>query len=195
MAPLEGRMATLAELFAAVELLNERYAARRCVTCRAFLPAQDVREGVVRIELVEARVGQVRLADPAYTRRSYYEQRLTVAPGQLFRIERLESDLVRLNSTGQARARSQLAAGEQFGTVDIIIDPVEPPRWQGLLFADNAGRDTVGECHAGATVVNNALFGRSDPLQASVTGARGTLGYSVSYSAPLNTLGTLLTAL
>ncbi|MCC5794615.1 MAG: ShlB/FhaC/HecB family hemolysin secretion/activation protein [Chromatiales bacterium] len=194
-ASLEGRMATLAELFAAVERINELYAARRCVTCRAFLPAQDVREGVVRIELVEARIGQVRLADPRHTRRSYYEQRLTLAPGQLFRIERLEADLIRLNAIGQARARAELAAGEQFGTVDVIIEPVEPTRWQGLIFADNAGRDTVGEYRAGATILNNGLFGRSDPLQVSVTGARGTLGYSVSYNTPLNTVGTRLTAL
>lgn len=195
LAGVEDGMVSLAALLAAVDRINELYAERRCVTCRAFLPAQDVREGVIRIELVEARTGAVRIGETRYTRQAYYADRISLVPGELFRLPQLEGDLVRLNAAGSARARSRLAPGEAFGTVDVIIEPVEPPRWQGVLFADNAGRDTVGEYRAGATLINNAVFGRSDPFQATVTGARGTLGLSASYGAPLNTRGTRLTAL
>jgi hemolysin activation/secretion protein len=189
-APVEGRMVTLGELFAAVERINALYAARRCVTCRAFLPAQDVQDGAVRIQLVEARVGEVRVEPGRFTRPGFFTDRVGLGSGDLFRLEQLEGDLVRLNGTGLVRARSRLAPGREFGTVDVVIEPLEPPRWQGVVFADNAGRDTVGEYRLGATVVNNGVFGRSDPLTLTVTAAEGTLGGTVGYELPVNRYGT-----
>lgn len=194
-APLEGRMATLGQLFDVVERLNGLYRERRCVTCQAFLPAQDVREGVIRIQLVEATVGEVRVVDARYTRPTYYTDRVAIDAGDLFSLQRLERDLVRINGTGQARARSRLAPGSQFGTVDVIVEAIEPPRWQGLVFADNAGRDTIGEYRLGATVINNGVFGRSDPFSATITGAEGTVGFTVAYDLPVNSRGTRVSAL
>lgn len=194
-APVEDRLVTLRELFDAVERINALYAARRCVTCRAFLPAQDVEDGAVRIQLVEATVGQVRVEDSRFTRPDFFTDRVRLGSGDLFRLEQLERDLVRINGTGLTRARSRLAPGAAFGTVDVIIEPIEPARWQGVVFADNAGRDTVGEYRLGATVVNNGILGRSDPLTLTVTAAEGTLGATVGYELPVNRYGTRVAVL
>lgn len=191
--PLEGRRVTIAELFGAVNALNELYGERGCVTCRAFLPPQDVAGGVVRLQLVEGRLGALRVEGAEHTRPGFVERRIRLPEGELFDLGQLERELLRLNATTDLATRARLEPGEAFGMVDAVVQVREPPRWEGAIFADNAGRDTIGEYRLGATAINASLTGRADPLTLSVYGAEGTRALSGSYSTPLGTRGTRAT--
>ncbi len=191
---VEGKRVAIAELFDVVNRLNNLYASKGCVTCRAFLPPQDVKEGVVKIRLVEGRLGSVVIEDNQHTRAEFIRDRIHLQGGELFSLKQLEDDLVRLNGTNELKARAQLKPGEAFGTVDTVIRVSEPPLWQAILFADNAGRDTIGEYRVGLIVINSSLTGNSDPLTVTLYGAEGTDAVSASYSVPVSTYGTRLTA-
>lgn len=191
---VEGRRVTIEQLFEVVNRLNDLYASRGCVTCRAFLPPQDVEGGVVKIRLVEGKLGRVIVEDNQHTRSDFVGDRIHQKPGELFSLQQLEDDLVRLNGTTDLRLRARLQPGEAFGTVDTVVQVAEPPLWQGVVFADNAGRDTVGEYRLGLIVINSSLTGNADPLTLTVYGAEGTEAFSASYGVPVGTWGTRLTA-
>ena len=61
--PYEGKQISIKDLFDVVKKINERYKAKNFITAKAFLPPQKVEAGVVKIRLVESRVGRVVVAE------------------------------------------------------------------------------------------------------------------------------------
>ena len=66
-AEFRGRQLTLADLRQLAERVNALYQAKGIVTARAVIPPQDVSNGVVRVQLVEGRVGRVNIEGNAST--------------------------------------------------------------------------------------------------------------------------------
>lgn len=87
LAPLEGRTVSLKDLFDAVAALNKLYADRHMPTARAFLPPQEIQDGVVEIRLVEARVGAIKVEGLAQQDPAFVTERLRLAPGQLMSVD------------------------------------------------------------------------------------------------------------
>lgn len=54
-----GKAVSTKELYAMVEQINKLYTQKGYLTCRALLMQQTVKDGVVRLELVEVRTGTV----------------------------------------------------------------------------------------------------------------------------------------
>ncbi|QID19302.1 ShlB/FhaC/HecB family hemolysin secretion/activation protein [Nitrogeniibacter mangrovi] len=183
--PLEGRTVTLAELQQAVAAINALYAKAGQATARAILPPQTIKDGLVRIRLIEARVGEVHIKgtealDPAFVR-----QRIELEAGELLSVPALEASLVRYNRLHESKLRAAVVAGKQFGTTDVDVTAAEPQRARVSLFFDNAGRDTVGEARAGVNARAANLAGRSDLLQFVATRTEGSESYALSYSIPV----------
>ena len=183
--PLEGRTVSLAELQAAVADINRLYAEGGHATARAILPPQTIQDGLVRIRLIEARVGELRLNDVNALDPDFIRDRVHLTPGELLSVPRLEDDLVRFNRLHESRLRAAVVAGKAFGTTDVELTAVEPPRARVSVFFDNAGRDTVGEARGGLNARFANLAGRSDLLQFVATRTEGSENYALSYSIPV----------
>ena len=184
--PLEGRTVTLAELQQAIDAINALYAAGGHATARAILPPQTVTDGKVRVRLVEARVGEVRVLGTEALDPAFVAQRVTLEAGELLSVPVLEAALVRFNRLHTTQLRAGVVAGSKFGTTDVEITAVEPPRTKFSLFFDNAGRDTVGETRGGINARFANLMGRSDTLQFVATRTEGSENYALSYAVPLD---------
>lgn len=185
LAAYEGRTVSLNDLFDAVEAINRLYAARHMPTARAFLPPQDIQDGVVKLRLVEAHVGAVKVNGAEYTQPGFITERMGLKSGALMSVPRLEDDLVRFNRLHDTQLRASVKPGAQFGTTDLELLVVEPPRFQGSVFVDNAGRYTVGENRVGLTARANGVSGNGDSLAFSATGADGSNSFFLGYSRPL----------
>ncbi len=185
LAPYEGRTLSLDDLFDAVASLNKRYIDKDMPTARAFLPPQEIRDGIVRIRLVEARVGEVRTGQLTQIGPEFIQQRLSLASGDLMSVTRLESDLMRFNRLHEVQLRASVLPGKTAGTTDVQLEAAETPRHQFSVFADNAGRYTVGENRLGLTARVAGLTGRGDSLLFSAIAAEGSDSYYLGYSVPL----------
>lgn len=184
--PLEGQTVSLADLQQAIDALNALYAEQGQATARAILPPQTIKDGLVRIRLVEARVGEVRVLGTEALDPAFIADRVALEAGELLSVPALESALVRFNRLHGTQLRAGVVAGSQFGTTDVEITAVEPPRTKFSLFFDNAGRDTVGETRGGLNARFANLMGRADTLQFVATRTEGSENYALSYSVPLN---------
>ncbi len=190
---VEGREVSLGEVQAVVDRINAIYQERGVPTAQAVLPAQEVADGVLKIKLVEGRVGQVMLDGNATTSGDFILSRIGQTRGELADVGELERSMMRFNRSQDVQLRAELKPGAKFGETDIALTASEPPRHELRLFSDSSGSYATGVYRVGAFYQNRSLFGFRDALSLSLVGAEGHEGRAVSYSFPLGTLGTRLT--
>ena len=184
--PYQGRDVSLKELFEAVSKINQLYDAKNIKTARAILPPQEVKGGTVKIQLVEARLGGIIISGVKDVRSGFVEDRIHVKPGELISVTKLEEDLIRFNALYEPKLRADVRAGAEVGKTDITIEVQEAEKYHLTTFADNAGRDTVGESRIGAIYKVNNLLGVNDSIQVVATGTSGSRSYGFSYSIPVS---------
>lgn len=190
-APYENREITISELQAIVAKINELYKSKSYITAQALLPPQTIENGVVRIQLVEGRLGQLLLSGNHYTRDAFFLDRLTLVNGDLVRLDRLEQQLNYFNMTSDVRLRAELKPGAAFGTTDIIIIAQEPANEQALFFSDNAGTKSTGQYRYGFSWTNRSLTGNRDTLTLMPIWSRGSFSGSFAYSVATGNNGRL----
>lgn len=188
----EGRELGLSDLYKAVAEINALYKAKSYITAKAILPPQKIENGVVKVQLVEGRFGEFLVQGNRYTESSYIKNRLSFSNGSLVKLDQLQKDIFFFNNTNDVGLRAELRPGKKFGTTDCILLVKEPARWQTTMFADNAGRDESGLYRIGMIMTNNSLFGNREALTLNPTWTKGTMGGSISYSTPVDNLGTRL---
>ena len=188
-AEFRGRQLTLTDLRQLAERVNALYKAKGVVTALAVIPPQDVSEGVVRVRLIEGRVGRINIEGNATTRDSYIADRLRVKPADLVDLSRLEQALVRFNRTNDVQLRAELKPGQEFSTTDLQIGVNEPPRHDLRLTLDDFGSPSTGMWRSGIAYLNRSVLGFRDDLWLSLTKAGGQDSRAVSYGFPVNTWG------
>lgn len=185
LAPYRGTTVSLKDLFAAVASLNKLYDAKGAKTSRAILPAQDVKDGVVKIRLVEARLGGISISGEKWLKKSFVMDRIHQKPGDLLSVDQLEQDLVRFNSLYDAKLRANLAAGAEAGKTDLSLEVQEPARYSLTTYLNNSGSYSTGLGRGGVILGVNGLTGHGDNLQLTVGGTDGSRSYGISYSIPV----------
>lgn len=190
----EGHEVSIADLSKVVDEINHLYESKHYPTAHAMLPAQQIANGVVKIMLIEGRVGKVTVAHAPHTRDSFILNSVHLQSGELLRVDKLQQDISFLNHTSDLNVKAVLQPGAKFGTSDIELQVEEPENLHSMLFFDNAGRESVGVLRLGLVERYNSLLGFRDPLTVSVYWAAGTSDYATSYEIPLNHHGTRLSA-
>lgn len=185
LAEFENRTLSLADLFQAVDKINRLYDQKQMPTARAFLPPQDIADGVVTIRLVEARLGEIRLSESRAASPDFVRDRLSLKPADLMSTQQLEADLARFNRLHDTQLRAAVQAGNSPGTTDVLLEVIEPNRAQFTLFADNSGRKTTGEERIGASLRLVGVTGNADNLNLSAVTSRGSSSYSAAYALPV----------
>jgi len=184
-----GRELSLADLQQLADRVNALYRTKNVVTAIAVIPPQDVSQGVVRVRLVEGRVGRIGLKGNESTQAGFITDRLRLKPTDLVDLDRLEGAMLRFNRTHDVQLRANLMPGTEFATTDLQIEVVEPPRHELRLQLDNFGSPTTGRWRKTALYLNRSLFGYRDDLYVSHSEATGQSSQAISYGVPVNTWG------
>ena len=177
----------LYDLDRAADAITRFYRDNGFPIARAIIPAQKVEKGIVRIEVIEGRIGKVTVVG----NQRYSSERILAYTEDLQRdglvtLRALERALLLMNDLPGLTARATLQPGAEFGTTDILIRAEERPA-SGFLSLDNRGRKTVGEKRADANIDLNNPLGLGDVLSTRVIKSENDLlTYSrISYSVPL----------
>lgn len=188
-----NREVRLADLDRAVAEINALYEKKGILTARAVLPRQQVENGVVRIELIEARLDRVAIVGARQTPASFFLNRIHARPGQLLRLHALQHDLILLNTGNGVQARALLRPGSNFGTTDLVVEVQEPDAFSLTPSFDDVGRASVGLRRLGLALGDANLLGDRDVLSLGTSWATGTFSQSAAYSVPLTSEGLRLT--
>lgn len=166
------------------------------IFARAFLPPQDVTEGVVEIALVEARVeevafvrvGAVRVREEVLREieQHYLGDRSSLTD------EKLEAALLHINSLPGVKVRANVEAGKAPGTSRVSIGVEEGPLVTGEIWGDNFGSASTGKAQANALVSINDPLGYGEQLRFQGLASEGLAYGRFSASAPVGAEGTVV---
>jgi len=174
----EGKTLNLSYLEDLAARITKRYQEHGYLLSRAYVPAQTLNDGTVRIAVLEARYGAVSLANSSRVSDALLNSYLTpLGSGQPVVEDALERRLLLLADVPGAVVNSTIAPGAAVGTSDLQVTAVPGTPYDVALAADNGGNRYTGRDRVTATASMNDPLGHGDVL--SVTGL--TAGANLDY--------------
>lgn len=191
---LKGQELTLDELKGAADRLTDLYRKEGYFTVRATVPTQDVKDGVVRLQIVENKLGKVTITGNERYSTEFLNWFLEPIEAMEFPDERVvQRQLLLLNDFPDLEASSIVKAGSEPDTVDLNIDITDDLPTHFSIDYNNFGSRFTGRDRIGATLDFGNLSGNGDRLVLrglrSIASNGVTLG-TLSYGMPLNNQGT-----
>jgi hemolysin activation/secretion protein len=173
-----GSELTLAGLRSAAARISDHYNSRGYFLAQAYLPAQDIKDGVVTIAVAEGRYGTTGVRNQTHlSDRAANHGLAGLRSGEPIAAAPLERRLLLLSDIPGINVRSTLAPGAALGTSDLIVDLAPGRRITGSAEADNAGNRYTGANRLGGTINWNSPLGIGDVLSLRLLGSSGGLGY------------------
>lgn len=189
-----GRRLSLAEVYAAADRVTDWYVAHGYTLAAAAVPPQQLGAGPVRLQLIEGKVGAVKLEGTrryrADTLNAYLDP---VSADKVYHGPTLEQSLLRLNQLPGLSTRARLRPGARYGENDVVVVASEDA-YAFSTTLDNYGRESTGEFRLSASGDLNNPLRLGDQLRLSGTVSEEALmryGYA-EYSLPVLRYGTRL---
>lgn len=208
--PRLGPNRSFADLQAAAEAVADHLRAAGYFLVRAYLPAQEIKDGQVEIAVLEGRIGRV--PKPTRTGEIRVSEDAVAAllsplrPGTLIREDNIERALFLLGDLKGLQVKSVLRPGDLNGTADLLVE-LSPPcageqtqwpvrrytdcRFEATAEADNLGSRYTGEWRTGGSLTWIGPLRRGDSLSLRVmlTSTGGLSFGRVAYLLPVGPYG------
>jgi hemolysin activation/secretion protein len=191
-ADLEGASHSLNDLNAAAARITAYYREQGYPITRAYLPAQEIKDGDVTIAVVEGHIGAHRINNQSRLSDAQAAAYLDSAKkGNLIRTDEVDRGLLLLNDTpGVGAARATLQPGASVGTSDLIVELTPGAAYSGSIDLDNFGNRYVGEYRLGGTLNINSPLKIGDVLSVNVLSSGSGLNYGrAAYQLPVGGSG------
>nr|VFJ68703.1 MAG: Hemolysin activation/secretion protein [Candidatus Kentron sp. FM]VFJ71076.1 MAG: Hemolysin activation/secretion protein [Candidatus Kentron sp. FM]VFK17620.1 MAG: Hemolysin activation/secretion protein [Candidatus Kentron sp. FM] len=171
------------------------------LVARAYLPPQDVSEGIIKIAITgerlagdaeegggwrilldeDARIDPERLVGIAET---------ALPSGSVPRTPELERALLLMSDLpGVYHARARLEPGDRTGTTRIVVDAIPEPLVTGALWANNYGNYNTGSEVLNAQVNLNDPWGLGDRVSVNALVSEGIRLARLGYDIPIGNRG------
>ena len=191
----DGLEVTLGILHLIAQEINSEYAMRGYVLTRAYVPEQEIENGIVTIQVVEGKLGKIEVSGNEKFKQEEIQARLQPLLGDpALKESTLEKYLLSLNAVQGLKVKAVLKPGEVFGTSDLTIQTKESRTYRIAFDADNFGSRFTGEQRYGLTGEAGSLFVLGDRL--SIRGVKSNDDQDFinpSYSIPIGPYGTTAT--
>ena len=161
-APFTGKQRDFGDIQKALEALQAEYLSRGYNAVRVLVPEQDIRSGQVHLQVIEARVRNVRIEGNKYYSNETIRGTLpALKEGESPNTREIGANVTLANENPIRQERVVLQATPEEGKVDAVVRVVDDDPWRVSLFFDNTGNDTTGYNRAGVGFLN-ANFGGVD---------------------------------
>ena len=191
----ENRSMRASDLVDLTNALTQLYVDAGFVSSGASIPDQDLEGGVLRVEVIEARIVDVVVTGNRWQRASYLKSRLMAAMSQPVRVEDVEDQLqLLLQHPDIIRVAGKLVPGPQRGedVLEIELEEKLPFGLSGTAANDNP--PAIGSVRGVVRVEDRSLLGFADPIRADFEFAEGLTAQDVRYEFPISPYGTTLRA-
>lgn len=192
--PYAGQARNFGHVQRALEALEAAYQQRGYNVVQVGLPEQELNQGVVRLEVVETRIGNVRVDG----NRTFDEENIRASlpglqQGKTPNLARVSSSLKLANENPAKKVTLRLQAGKRDDEVNAILKVVDEKPWRIGASVDNSGNATTGKTQLTTQFQHANIAGKDHvmslqytttverPSQVSVFGA--------GYHIPLYALG------
>src|SRR5499426_1285115 len=194
-APHVGRDMGLAELEEIAGLVTAEFGDRGYTLARAYIPAQDIKDGIVEIVVVEGKVGEIIVKGNKNYSTDFIKQGFTpVVEQSVIKHSSLEKSLLLLNDYPDLNLKATLEAGKEPGTTDIVATVEDRLPIHLTVDYDNFGTESVSKNRFGMEL----NIGRFLLVEGASLSLRGVIGSNpkdfhygrAAYLVPINSYGT-----
>ncbi|WP_422776420.1 ShlB/FhaC/HecB family hemolysin secretion/activation protein [Pseudomonas mediterranea] len=186
-----GKELTFADLSRLTDRVSRYYRDAGYLVARAYLPAQEVKNGELEIALLEGNLGQVTVTNTAGLKDS------ALAPVQALPLNApvqessLDRALLTLSDLPGTRVQSTLRPGSTLGASDLLVEVQKTRSVQGSADVDNFGSTYTGEYRAGTSLYWNNPLDRGDQLSLRLQTSDADMHYErLGYQLPMGNYGT-----
>jgi len=164
LAPFVGGERDFGDVQRALEALEAAYHRHGFNLIQVMLPEQELNQGVVRLVVIETRIGKVmvegnRFFDQANIRRSLPG----LQEGAIPNIREVSASLKMANESPAKKVNLQLQSGEQDNEVNALLKVEEGLPWKIGANVDNSGNASSGKSHV-SLMYQNANVGGWDHI-------------------------------
>ncbi|WP_076754454.1 ShlB/FhaC/HecB family hemolysin secretion/activation protein [Ectothiorhodosinus mongolicus] len=183
-----NREITFDDLDRALVKISDLYS-KRGWFARPQLPAQDIIDGTVRINIIEGRLGEIQILDPEELAiapeliNRYMLARQT--PGDFLNTDEVNRAIGNLNDLPGISAGVVLSASETPGASDLLIQAAPTTALSTTISADNSGSRSTGRARATANAVWANPRGIGDQISSSLMFTEGNRFANFAYDIPV----------
>ena len=186
-----GKSVTFDDLSLAADAVAEYYRQQGWLA-RAVLPKQDITEGKVTIQIIEAKLGGIKIENKS---KRVSDQRVEewiygrIPKDADISLAELDHALLTLNDLPDVMVTSTLQGGVKPGETTLVLLVEDKPTFNGQVSIDNYGDRNTGIFRGSVMANANGLFGIGDQLSFyGLTSAGNNYG-RLSFSAPVGVSG------
>ena len=182
-----NRLLTVSDLFQIRSQITKLYVDRGYITSGAFVPPQNLKDGVVEIKVIEGKLEDIKVRGNQKLKSSYIRSRLAIATNQPLDREQLLKalQLLQLNPLIE-NISAKLSAGIRPGESLLEVEIREAKTFQASLILDNARSPSVGTFRRQIQIGDANLLGYGDSISASYKNTDGSNAFDFSYKLPIN---------
>ena len=156
---------------------------------RVYLPQQDIQNGIVTIQIVEAVFGKASQEGASVTRVNAARIQSTIdavqANGQPINTEKLDRALLVLDDLPGVVASGSLRGGAREGETDVILKVTDEAFVTGDLGIDNTGSRSTGRARLSASFSLNSPLQFGDQASGNLIHTDGSDYVRLAYSVPV----------
>lgn len=186
---------TLAELKACAAAITSYYRKGGFALTFAYVPAQDIKEGIVELQVVAGRIDKVLLEGNGYYTSDFILNHVgRLQRGHAMRLDDLERSLYTLNDYPGLSVRATLRQGDTPGATDLYLTAEDRFPVMFMVDYDNYGSENVGRHRVGMEAGAHNLWEEGHSLSirgvSSLDSSDGELLFGrATYVLPLNSTG------
>jgi len=188
LADLVGKDLSLAGLRKVAARITKIYREHGFFLARAYLPAQDIVDGVVYIAVLEGKYDGVELSGTTRLDEQHVQGILDahkVSEGQPIERPAFERSLILLEQQSGREVQATLQPGATVGTSHMILEVPAGPLFSGQVGADNYGNHYSGKERATALLNLNSPRGVGDRASLWLMKSSGSDAVFAAYQSPV----------
>lgn len=205
LAPFIGADRAFADLQHARAALESLYARSGYGATQVMLPEQEIKDGVVQLRVVEARVGRITVeGNKSFDEENIRASLPALVPGQPLDTARVASELQLANESPVKQTTVVLKGADGAGEVDAKVRVADQRPYRFSLSLDNTGTPQTGEYRIGVGFQEANMWNldhvlnlqyvtsptqENDPSQLSLSPNNNVFIFGAGYHIPLYRLG------
>jgi hemolysin activation/secretion protein len=192
--PFTGKGRDFGDVQQALDALEAAFHARGYNVVTVQLPEQELNGGVVRLNVVQSRIGKISVTGQKHVSDANVRYALpSLREGHTPNLKDVSAGLKLANDNPARKITLKLQSGAEDDLIDARLDVQDEKPWKAMLSLDNTGTEQTGKTHITGMLQHANLWGRDhlaslqytttaqEPSKVSVWGA--------GYHIPLYRLG------
>lgn len=192
--PFTGKMRNFGHVQMALEALEAAYHKLGYNVVQVALPEQELNQGVVRFQVVETRIGKVRVeGNQVFDQDNIRRSLPGLVEGHTPNIADVSSSLKLANENPAKKTTLQLQGGDKDDEVDAVLKVTDDKAWRVSANLDNSGNKNTGESQLTMQFQHANIAGRDHVMSLQYTTTlehpSQVSVYGIGYHLPLYAWG------